>query len=221
MESILKDTDLSNIVYMYFDLQLSTTDIAKEYNCSDQTVGRFLSKNGYKLRNKKESLRTKNVKEKISQNTSDNWKNKEFRENQVDKRKGKSSGALGKTWKIKNRDNYPSIKGDKNPNWKNGKTKLSFAIKNTQEYKIWRKSVFERDNYTCQCCNRRNKSGNKVILECHHIKPFSIILSEYNIKTVDEALCCEELFDINNGQTLCKECHKKTESYGVNVQYAI
>ena len=218
MENILKAVDLSNIVHMYFDLQLSTTDIAKKYNCSDQTVGRFLSKNGYKLRNRKESLKTKIVKEKISQNVSDNWKNKEFRENQINKRKGKPSGTLGKTWVSTREYNH---KGSKNPSWKGGKTKLSFAIKNTLEYKTWRESVFERDNYTCQCCNRRSKSGDKVILECHHIKPFSIILSEYNIKTVDEALCCEELFDINNGQTLCKECHKETESYGVNVQYAI
>ena len=29
MENILKAVDLSNIVHMYFDLQLSTTDIAK------------------------------------------------------------------------------------------------------------------------------------------------------------------------------------------------
>jgi hypothetical protein len=38
------------------------------------------------------------------------------------------SGALGKTWKVKNIIIKPNLKGDKNPRWKGGKTKLSFAI---------------------------------------------------------------------------------------------
>ena len=63
--------------------------------------------------------------------------------------------------------------------------------------------------------------GDKVFLECHHIKPFSIILSDNNITSINDALKCNELFDINNGQTLCKECHKKTDSYGVNLKRVI
>ena len=40
--------------------------------------------------------------------------------------------------------------------------------------------------------------GNK--LEADHIKSFSI--------------CPEGRLDINNGRTLCEECHKKTDNYG-------
>ena len=34
----------------------------------------------------------------------------------------------------------------------------------TLEYRLWRKQIFERDNYTCQCCGD-NKGGN---LNAHH-----------------------------------------------------
>lgn len=39
------------------------------------------------------------------------------------------------------------------------------------------------------------------------------IIRENNIMTLTDAVKCEELWNINNGITLCKECHKKTDSY--------
>lgn len=70
------------------------------------------------------------------------------------------------------------------------------------ENTIWTKSVFERDNYTCQHCNKR---GGK--LQADHIKPYSI--------------CVESRWDINNGRTLCVECHKKTDTYGAKMRWKI
>ena len=39
-------------------------------------------------------------------------------------------------------------------------------------------------------------------------------MNEFNILTVDQALACNELWNINNGRTLCKPCHRKTDTYG-------
>jgi endogenous inhibitor of DNA gyrase (YacG/DUF329 family) len=83
--------------------------------------------------------------------------------------------------------------------WKGGITPINFKIRNSLEYRIWRKAVFERDNYTCVWCGARSEKGKKVILNVDHIKPFSLFP--------------ELRFSIDNGRTLCKSCHEKTETY--------
>lgn len=92
--------------------------------------------------------------------------------------------------------------GSDNVSWKGGVTKLQESIKNLSEYKTWRGSVFERDNYTCFLCKKQGK------LQAHHIKFLSHILKENNIDSVDKALACKPIWDINNGVTLCCNCHK-------------
>lgn len=62
------------------------------------------------------------------------------------------------------------------------------------EYRNWRKSVFERDSYTCVTCNTKG-----VFLNADHIKPYALF----------PAL----RYEIDNGRTLCVECHKKTDTY--------
>lgn len=85
--------------------------------------------------------------------------------------------------------------GEKNPNWKGGITPIMEKIRDSFEYKIWRKAVFERDNWTCVLCNER---GGR--LEADHIKSFADFP--------------ELRFVISNGRTLCKKCHIQTDSYG-------
>lgn len=112
----------------------------------------------------------------------------------------------GKTVSMKNytrcRACNSKIHGKDHFNWQ-GKTALSQIIRTNTKYKIWRKSIFTRDDYTCQTCNQR--SGKLV---ADHIKPFSTILSENNITTLKQALNCKELWNLNNGRTLCKKCHR-------------
>ena len=103
----------------------------------------------------------------------------------------------------------PKIKGEKSPGWKGGITKLTLRLRESVEYKIWRTLVFKRDNYKCQECGINNNT-----LEGHHIIPFSVLLRKNNIKDFESALRCKELWETDNGQTLCRECHLKTESYG-------
>jgi len=90
--------------------------------------------------------------------------------------------------------------GENNPSWKGGITPLNAKIRTSFEYKLWRKSVFERDNYTCIWCGIRSQKGISAVLHADHIKPF--------------ALFPELRFAIDNGRTLCVNCHKTTDTYG-------
>lgn len=96
-----------------------------------------------------------------------------------------------------------SKKGEKSFFWKGGVAELTDKIRHLVQNKEWREAVFKRDNYLCKKCNDK-KSGP---LRAHHIKEFSEIIKDNGIKTIDEAILCEELWDINNGITLCKKCH--------------
>ena len=81
------------------------------------------------------------------------------------------------------------------------------SIRELFKYRQWRSDIFTRDDFTCVWCGVRG-----VYLEADHFpKRFSEIITEYNIKTLDEALNCEELWNINNGRTLCNNCHNKTK----------
>jgi hypothetical protein len=89
---------------------------------------------------------------------------------------------------------------------------INDSIRKCTEYKQWRRAIFTRDNYTCQNCG-----GKQVYLHAdHYPKMLAQLLKEYKIKTVDEGRRCKELWDINNGRTLCTKCHKKTPTYGKN-----
>ena len=93
-----------------------------------------------------------------------------------------------------------SISGDKHWNWQGGKTSEGMRIRNSPEYKEWRTDVFERDDYTCMECSARSGNGVHVTLNADHIKPFSQFP--------------ESRLDVDNGRTLCLECHLETDTFG-------
>jgi hypothetical protein len=95
-------------------------------------------------------------------------------------------------------------RGENHPLWKGGITPLVMQIRHHFKMRQWVSDVFYRDDFTCQSCYKR---GGK--LNAHHLKSFSKMFKENNIKTLEGALTCEELWDLNNGQTLCLDCHKK------------
>lgn len=101
-------------------------------------------------------------------------------------------------------------KGKNNNNWKppeERKCYLNSAIRESSISKQWKKDVMKRDEYKCVQC------GAERCLEIDHIKPMSYIMKKNDIKTLEEAFVCAELWELNNGRVLCETCHKKTDTY--------
>lgn len=84
------------------------------------------------------------------------------------------------------------MRGDRCKFWKGGINEENDTLRHRREYKEWRTSVYERDDYVCQCCGVR---GGK--LNAHHINQFA----NYH----------ELRYDIRNGITLCENCHDSTK----------
>jgi 5-methylcytosine-specific restriction endonuclease McrA len=103
-------------------------------------------------------------------------------------------------------------KGENGSNWQGGKTKLQTIIRECLKYRLWRNCVFEQDGFTCQYCEDRG-----CYLEAHHLKKFSDIINEHKIRSIESAEKCKELWDIDNGLSLCRNCHNKTKQKGVPI----
>lgn len=187
-----------SIADLYCKELLSLAEVSKRLNVSPITVRNQLLNQNIKIRS-------------VSEGTSIKWLNPLFRENQIQKRTGKPSGAKGKNWKYKEILKRPNSQGEKSHFWKGGVTKLNKQIRNLVEYKNWRFSVFSRDDFTCQHC-KKTKS-KYVQIHADHIVSLARIILKENIKNTNDALRCSILWDLDNGRTLCIDCHKKTDSW--------
>lgn len=105
-------------------------------------------------------------------------------------KKNISKSHLGKP--IKKRSTHVYSK-----QWLIGKLRTSLQARR------WKREVLVRDGFACKICG---KSGGR--LDVDHIVPFSFVYRE--------AVLTENfsfLYDIENGRTLCRNCHKKTDTY--------
>jgi 5-methylcytosine-specific restriction endonuclease McrA len=97
-------------------------------------------------------------------------------------------------WRQKLRVAHLGQREEKCGAWKGGQRNFRHQEMGRDEYKQWRKAIFERDKYTCVECGI---SG--VYIQADHIKPWSQFPNER--------------YDIQNGRTLCISCHEKTPSF--------
>lgn len=82
------------------------------------------------------------------------------------------------------------FRGSRHHNWTGAQDKQPQALRRSTIYKQWARSVFTRDNHTCQACNKR---GGK--LQAHHDLPY-ILFPDLRLELL-------------NGMTLCIKCHKE------------
>jgi hypothetical protein len=156
----------------------------KGYKMSDEHKKKISEANKLSLKGKHNSPKTE-FKKGFSASPAT-----QFKKGNISLKKGKKTGKS--SW---NKGLKGYMAGTKSPHWKGGITPLNQKIRTSLEYKLWRTSVFERDNWTCVWCFERGGE-----LNADHIKPF--------------ALFPELRLALDNGRTLCKPCHLSTETYG-------
>jgi hypothetical protein len=105
-----------------------------------------------------------------------------------------------------------SMVGEGSPHWKGGITPIVTKVRTSIKMRQWIMGVFERDNFVCHGCQKY--SGE---LHAHHIKTFSQIVSEIkerckNENLFEEIMKDEDMWNIDNGQTLCRKCHHAIHS---------
>lgn len=83
--------------------------------------------------------------------------------------------------------------GEKHYNWKGGYSDC-YRLRRSSDYRNWRRDVFVRDQFICKKCGITH-----TYITAHHIKSFK----DYP----------DLRFNVDNGITLCEECHKKTDNY--------
>lgn len=122
---------------------------------------------------------SKNSIEKMKVKMKKLWQNPEYRKRMIEKHMGQNMGEL-------------------NGFWKGGITPEVRKIRASISYKLWRKSIFLRDNFTCQKYGTR---GGRLI--AHHINNFADFP--------------ELRLAIDNGITLSEKAHKEFHKiYGNN-----
>ncbi|RTL07750.1 HNH endonuclease [Candidatus Dependentiae bacterium] len=81
------------------------------------------------------------------------------------------------------------------------KQKEARALRMSEEHKAWSNAVRGRDKFTCQLCGGKPKRRKSI--HAHHIVPFA----------EDASL----RFDVNNGVTLCRMCHRRVHREKLHV----
>jgi len=163
------------------------------------TIG---SKSGFcrKCTPKKKHSKESNLKKSLRMIGNTIWLGRKHTEESKRKMLGRLSWNKGLKMSLVYRKKLSELhKGSKHWNWQGGISEQNRLLRNLIEYKLWREAIFKRDNYTCVWCNKKG-----CTLHADHIKPFALYL--------------ELRLAIDNGRTLCKECHLKTDTFGGKIK---
>jgi len=226
IDYMIKICNKEKIIIIYLNSNLSLDSAAIKIGCSTTTLRKWMKKYNIKAKPRFRYGSKKGAKFSILSDKKwleEQLNTKSFRD--IAKEIGTTEGNISdrvkrhglrpQNWthssytKTRLKNKYPNGRYGKNAsNWKGGISSLYHLIRTNEKYKKWRILCMERDNYQCQECKR--SGGN---LEVDHIVQFAYIIKKYSIKNIKDALKCKELWNIDNGKTLCINCHKKTKSH--------
>lgn len=209
--------DLDKIVQMY-NSGMTARDIAPHFGVSFRTILRDLNKSGVKMRNAGA--------ERIKELEDAEWLKAQYKSGKSTTDIGKLIGCSARTvytWLVRygvemrsvgsqkghkrftveareklSKAKRGSYLGKDNPNWKGGHTPN--PERNRYPAKMWSKQVRERDNHTCVECGATER------LHAHHIKRWK----DYP----------ELRYDLENGVTLCYQCHEKAHGKGFKFRFS-
>lgn len=97
---------------------------------------------------------------------------------------------------------YDEYRANKKETYK----EISHYLRTHEKYDEWRAKIFKRDKYECSKC------GTKKNLHAHHINQLYDICDKYDMN-IDKILNSKEFNDIDNGITLCQDCHALEHPY--------
>lgn len=216
------DNDL--IKEMYVDRKMSTTQIAKEFNCTHRSILLRLKKMGIERRSFSEGVFLSCGEERPIEFDSyetmyDLYVTQDMPKSKIGEMFGVSPACVGRALKnlgIHVRDNTESKIGRRNgenhPNWQGGLCALTPRVREYFDTNIAPK-IRERDKYTCQLC------GCHSNLNVHHIVHLSQIIRDIcnehkelspkdNVNELYEIIIHDERFtNEDNLITYCKPCH--------------
>lgn len=179
----------------------TTRSIAVEYGCSDSTIKAVFRRHTTEDQRIAAKHRKGREKKRGRQNPqfakwrkeNDVWTGRKHSRSAKEKQsKAKKGRRISMSQRIAISAKQQDISVS---DWKGFVTAESERMRKSKKWRQWREAVFRRDNWTCQDCGVRGGE-----LHPHHIE--------------SKATRPELMFDVQNGQALCVECHKKTETYG-------
>jgi len=184
---------INNIIKEYEKTACSLNYLEKKYKVSRNSIAKYLKKTGIPTKYFKHHLI--NERDVVNKYVIDRARVEDIAD--IYHCSIHPINDILKKYKVK-RKQSESLKGrlvgNKNPNWKGGITKYDEYTKNIKGFKYrmraWSGKILERDDFSCKMC------GGDEKLEAHHIIPVR------ELNPVD-------LFNINNGITICRRCHMK------------
>lgn len=189
MEIIFSKKQTQDIIDLYMNERMSMYNIGRKYNISNSPIERILKTNNVKIRKRGETFI----------GVSKNYKTVGYEKGHKTWNKDLKGIHLSPTSEFK-KGLVPWNKGMIfNPN-----RDFIKKLRSCEEGLKWRVAVYNKYKNICQLCGHSNKKN----IVAHHIYRLKEIVDDNNITTMDDAYVCGILWDINNGVTLCRECHK-------------